>query len=359
MKLNVILTVLAWFHGDARLQVRDVTDPEVMVDSKVIDGPDCGHVKQIFGKWNKAKRAGGLAGAAKGTVNAATSAEDFITNKLLPTAESIGEEIGDDGKIPASIQSLVDAAKTTVEDVAAAIIELETSLSGFEQTLGESDFSAEKVTAGQMATLKEKTQKAKQAIREAYAAGEKAVSMAKEVKKKALKNVGKALTIIKSTMKTSKPVVDEAKAVAQKSGYLIDEAERTVGKAKDVKDRVNQQAGEAGDQEPVYDALAANIGDQSSSVDDIKDSLSKAVTDMQTVAGELGEQVIKLTDASEKGMAGDQGAVAAGAAEVPKTESKIDQASTSLITVKGRAKSLMGQISRLNELMKSAEKKLA
>lgn len=84
-------------------------------DSETIDGPDCGHVSKIIGKWGHAKKVGVYAGSARAAV---MNADNAIrnTDDAVEAAEKVGKEVSEDGKVPSSISGAAGDAKDASKD---------------------------------------------------------------------------------------------------------------------------------------------------------------------------------------------------------------------------------------------------
>lgn len=362
MRLAVFGAAVVFSHG--KLAIRELGDKDTEpADSETIEGPDCGHVSQIIGKWGKAKKAGKLAGAARAAVMQADKADGAI-DKVLTRAEGVGEHVGD-GTVPSSVSGPVDYARKAMQKATDASVALEGKLDTFKQNVGETEFSAQKVSSDDMADLKKKTDSTNDAIKAAYEAADRATSKAKAAKEDALKDAGKALKLIKSVIKAGSPLVKDAKEIAQKSGFAIEDAATLRGKADDLISKVESKADKVEEQKPVFDALASNLKDKKSSVKDAADALQTAIDDMMGVPGGTGgieglaQQLKPLVEASEKGDGGDTNAVKNEAPSVPKAETAVDDTTAAISTVQGRGQTLMGRMERLKDLMKTANKKIA
>jgi chromosome segregation ATPase len=358
MKLAAFIGAAAVLLADAKLTVRrEDPDPERLADSDVIDGPDCGHVKQIIGKWGKAKKAGKLAGEAKGAVMQADKAANIV-DKVITRAENIGKEIND-GDIPDSVKRPADHAKDKSTEASNKAGELDTMVGAFKNKITEHEFSAKAVASGDMSDLKKKTVEVNDAIKDSYDAAERALSKAQDEKKKALKDAGKALKILKATFDKAEPLIKDSKELAQKSTHAMEDGEDIASKAEGVVSDVRSHADEADDQAPVFRVLADNLEAMKESVTTAKDSLNTAIGEMETAADDLQTHADDLKSAIEHGDAGETEAVQSQATEVPEIEGALDKLSSEITSVKSHAKNLLERIDLLKKDMKNAEKKIA
>merc|ERR1719478_243689 len=99
-------------------------------DSKTIEGDDCGNVKQIVGKWAKAKKVGSAAGAAKAAV---TTAELAAKNSAAAAeqAKKLGEKVGLKGKAPEGVKLAAESAEKASKAAETASSKLSTSADTF------------------------------------------------------------------------------------------------------------------------------------------------------------------------------------------------------------------------------------
>jgi len=358
---SLVLLGTSLLLAEARLSVREMRedlDPEAMADSKTIKGPDCGHVSQIIGKWQKAKRAGKLAGTAKGTVTNADQAEKMV-DKIVARAEKIGKEIND-GEVPEGITKRANYAKQASKKAVKDATELDKKITSFKDKVGQTEFSAEKVTSDDMAELKEKTEKTQVAIKAAYEAAKRTLEKANNAKDDALKDAGFALKILKGVLKSGLKLLQDSTEIAQKSIFAADEADETVDKVQDVVDKIKDKADKAKEQKPVFTVLASNVEAKRDSVKDSVSSLKTAIDDMEKSAEELNKITDEMKTAVEQGDAGFTTAVLSSAKDdVPKAEGAVDEVSSDLSTVKRRAKTVMELTDNLKDAMKKAEKKVS
>lgn len=150
-------------------------------DSKVIDGPDCGNVKQIFSKWNKAKNVGSAAGQAQAAISAADHMAT-VAQQQVDRAKEIGNELSKDGAMPKGIELALEPAETAISDVSSASSELDTKLSTVKDQMNAGDISGDSVKAADLKDLKEKTEAATVATKKAKDNAERLMEKAEEAK---------------------------------------------------------------------------------------------------------------------------------------------------------------------------------
>jgi len=341
----------------AKIHGKPEEEDENPADSDTIEGPDCGHVRKIIGQWGHAKKVGQYAGLARAAVSAADKAATNTDNSV-DRAEKVGKEISEDGEVPSSISGAADFAADASKEATKLATELDTKLIGFKDSASNSEFSGEDVSSTDMQELKELTQDTNAAAVAANKAGALVIEKAEAAKKDALKNSGKALKLIKAVVEEGEPLVKEGKEIEQKVGWAKDKADTKVEEATALVVKIKKKAAKSDEQAPVFEALAADVEAKAASVKDGKDSLNLAITDLETAISALDDAVAPLKAAAEKGDGGDTTAVLNEAESVAPGETAVGDADAAISKVKGRAKTMMDRMERLDDAVAKAEKKL-
>jgi len=322
-------------------------------DSKTIDGPDCGHVKQIIGKWQKASKVGKLAGSAQGAVMAASAAAS-AAEAGAKKARELGKEIDKDGKVPDVIESVAKKAEEAGKKATKESTELETELKSFKSTVSGSEISGSDVKDKDMVKLRELTEKVIVATKDAKEAGGDAMDRAEAAKKDALEDSAKAVKMIQSRVDKSSSVLKEAKSASEKANTAVGDAEHKVkGVESTVKD-LEKKEKDAGDQAPVWKALKTNLDDTAKAVTEAAKPVKEF--DIKTPIDALDKAIAPLESASKKAAAG--AVIPSVSKDLDTARAAEDDLKLALEKLKAKVKTLKSRESRMDSKLEEAEKKL-
>jgi len=348
--------VTSW-PADALVTGGSKEDPEKSPEySKLIKGPDCGHVKQIIGKYQKAAKVGKVAGAARGVITQADIAAGKV-DAAVSRAKEIGKSLTKDGELPKSIKESISSAEKAAKEAAKASATLDTELETFKNKVSGSYISGADVTDEDLVKLKEAAEAAKDAGGAAFASAERVLSKAKEteeaVKEKSEQSTGRVRVLIS----TAEPLLEKLPKAAQEAGWAVDKADATATKADDTLSKVDDKIKDAKDQKPVWEALKEGIKGHVDGVKEMKDPMKEATTAVTDAEKALQEAMKPLIKASKAAAGG--GVVSEISEDLTKAEKAIDEANQALTALKGKQESLGKRQDRLKAELEKAEKKLA
>lgn len=326
--------------------VENVTDP---ANSTTIDGPDCGNVKQIFSKWEKAKQVGQVAGRARGVIANAQAVAGGLDATAAKVQEA-GKALGENGQPPEAIQAAAtkaDQASTAITDAVAA---LETKLGAFQSAVGATEMSGADVTDEQVMELKDLTSELEVATRNAQDEVKALLKKAEEVRTDALKSSASALRLIKSVLGSATPLLQEAPDMAQKAKWAVDEAKAAVTAADKAANELNTTA--AGDQAPVLEAAKSDLLSKSQAVADSHPDVTTAIDELNTATAALKAKVQPVEDAEQAaaggslvwGISEDLTAAEKAEADVRLATEKLRGAGGTLMARKGRLEAAMSEL---------------
>jgi len=344
----------------AQRQVKTLGSPsdDNPADSDTIEGPDCGHVSKIIGKWGHAKKVGVYAGAARAAVmNADNAARN--TDNAVEAAEKVGEAVSEDGKVPSSISGAAGDAKDASSDVTDKSANLDTKLTTFKDKAGNSEFSGENVKKQDLADIKKLTVELNEASTTADEAAKRVTEKAAQAKKDALKNSGAALKLMKAVIEEGEPMVKAAKKIEQKVGWAKEKADKRIEAADALVPDIKNKGKESDEQEPVYVALAEGVEAKASSLTDSKESLNTAIGDLEKAITAAEDAIGPLKEAADKGDGGDTVSVTNEAENIAPGEEAVGDLDAAISKVKARAKTMMERMERLDDAIENAEEKIA
>lgn len=357
--LRFVLAFAALLPGVAAVHLRRTVDkPSEPADSKIVEGPDCGHVKQIISKYTKASKVGTLAGKAQGAINSAEAAAD-VAEAAKTQAEEIGGAFKDkDGELPVAIQSALKNAGDAGDEAMELAGKLETKLSSFKDKITKTDFSGAGVGDGDMVMLKDMTVavgKAAETAREVAAA---TVKKAEEVKADYLKDASSMGKFAKEVLDAANAAVAEASDIGQKAGYAVDDGELLGKKAKKATTGLKAKLAEdESDQAPVLEAFIDDLDRKATGVSDVSDEAVTAIKKLETDATTLKDSVA-TTKGIYEAVRGGANTPSGASGDLTTAEAATDAVEQDIVEVKGLAKTLMARMAKLKAKVAEAEKKL-
>merc|ERR1719375_2476338 len=261
-------------------------------DSEIVEGPDCGHVASVIGKFSKSAKVGKMLGEASAAVRAADAASD--------TADSAAKKAEDLAKAAAKVggaefKAAEDAAKgatTAGEDATTASTDLQTQYDKVKDSLSETDGAGYGAKDADVAELKALKAKAVAATKKALGSAKNALKRGEAAKQAALKNADAAVEVIGQVSKAAAAKVKESKDFQQKAKFVADDAKKYAEKAKEVAGKVEEKMNDeaTGDQKPVWEALKGNMDAEISALEDSAKELEDKIKDMEKAAEKVDEK---------------------------------------------------------------------
>jgi len=351
--LRFVLALAALLPG-AAVQLRG----KPPADSKTVEGPDCGHVRQIISKWTKASKVGHLAGLARGAVSSAEAAADAAT-AAKTQAEEIGAAFKDaEGALPAAIASAVENAGGAATAATKAVTALETDLGTFKNSITETDFSGEKVKDADIVKLEDLTTDASKAAKTAREVAEATVKKAEEVRERLLKDSGTAGALAKKVLDSSSAALAEASEIGQKAGFAVKDGALLKGRADEALSGLKALlAKDESDQKPVLSAFIDDLDAKATGVSDGGANVTTANGKLETSTGALKTAVAAVKAVYTEVKNGAK-APATASADLTAAEAALDAVTQDLVNVKATAKTLMVRQAKLKAKVEEAEKKL-
>jgi len=275
-------------------------EPKEPADSEIVEGPDCGHVSSVIGKFSKSAKVGKLLGQASGAVGQADSASD--------TADSAAEKAKDLAKAAAKVggaefKAAEDAAKDAKkasEDATSASTDLQSQYDKVKDSLGETDGAGYGAKDADVTELKDMKKKAVAATKKALSSAENALKRGEAAKQAALKNADAAVEVIGVVSKAAAKKVKESKEFQQKAKFVADDAKKYAEKAKEVLGKVEKKVDDAGDQKPVWEALHGNLDAEIGDLEEKADELETKIDDLKTATEEADTKAEPMNEALEK-----------------------------------------------------------
>lgn len=154
-------------------------------------------------------------------------------------------------------------------------------------------------------------------------------------------------------------MVKEGKKIEQKVGWAKDKADKRIEEADALVPKIKSKGKKSDEQEPVYVALAEEVKAKASSLTDSKESLNQAIGDLEKAITAAEDAISPLKEAAEKGDGGDSVAVLNEAENVAPGEESVGDLDAAISKVKGRAKTMMERMERLDKAIEKGEKKIA
>lgn len=336
--------------GGARLAGRAAVAP----DSKTIDGPDCGHAKQIIGKWQKASEVGKLAGAARGAITTADSAA-ATAQAAAARAKEVGAALAPDGRAAknSATELAAAAAEAAAGDATAASAALDTELQGFKGKVSGSSFSGSDVTDAEMSRLRDLTQKARSAATLAVEAAHRAVGKAEEAQASAAKKNGEVGRLLTGLLSKANSALKDAADAVQKAGWAAKDAQVVEGKATEVLTEVDKKLQAAANQTAVWEALKGDLESKKAGLAEIRANVTADAGSLETTAASLKASLAPLEAAAEK-VAGGNSAPSVDA-EVLATEGLLDNTAMDTAALRAKLDSLAKREERLKAAIEEAK----
>lgn len=325
-------------------------------DSATIEGPDCGHVKQIFGKWQKASKVGHLAGHARGVVSTAQAAAGAL-DAAAQRVRAVGAAIGENGTLPEAIKVAAQNADDASSAATAASAALGVELDTFKSAIASSDMSGAGVSDAQMSTLKQLTAAAENATQFAQAELKQVLATAVAAETKALKSSAATELLVKGALDAAAPLQKLAPEVVQKSGWAVKDAQAVVGEAQTLLARVVQKVANASEQAPVWEAAQGDLENKTQAVSGAGQTVTAAIGTLSSAADVLTNAVALLKAAEAKAAGGGVLSGLSGALTV--AEQATAKTQEALTTLEGAVRTLTDRQVRLQGTMAQLEGKLA
>jgi len=336
-------------HRQGEPEKGDDEEKKDPADSEVIEGPDCGHVKQIIGVYHKSAKVGTVAGEASGAITAVTMATN-IADAALAKIDEIAEATG--GEFDAVKKPLEKAS----EDATAKQVDLETEKGSLKDEIAGSDMGGAGVEDKVYVKVKKLTEEANTAAKKVITFAESAVKKAEELKKDMMKDAGKMEKMIGNFNKKAEPKVKECVDLHQKAGWAVDEADKIVKKAEDASGKLDEKIGEDETQAPVYEALKDNLESAKEAVTEAQDSVKEKKEDLKKQSDDLKEKSKALKEASEKA-AGDQLKLKDEGENMLKAEKQMRDTDAAVLALKNEVKTLKKREETLKKYVEEAEAK--
>jgi len=323
-------------------------------DSKTIKGDDCGNVKQINGKWAKAKKVGGLAGEAKAAVMGAELAAKN-TEDAVKQAEALGKKIGQKGEIPEAVKSAAKVASEAAKTATKVAGKLDTSTDTFK---GKFDDFAKAISDDDIVKLQKETEEANVAAQDAIDAAERALKKANDEKEKAMKSSAGALAMIDSVLSDTTKLSEQVGVVSQKSKHAAEDVSDLVKKSKAAAKKIDGKIKDAKEQKPVWEAYKKDLEGREKAAEDSAKGVTDAIKDLESAAKEIDSKAKTLKDVKDKGQSspnallGQNENIDACEAEIRNTERLLEH-------LKGKVGTMMKDSERLAGKIAETDKRLS
>lgn len=324
-------------------------------NSKVIEGPDCGRTKQIFAKWQKAKKVGRLAGKASGSITVAKTAADVLDN-AADRAVSIGKSVSEDGStLPTGLDAAVKKANTASTDAATAAQDLETELAAFKTAMKADEFSGAGIDEAKMVKLKELTEAAQKASKTAQEEVEVLLKKAESEREEALKSSDTVVRMVKKVLDQGTPLLEQSSEIGRKAGYAVDSAKKSVTKGDEAVKKFD--VANAEEQAPVVQTAKDLFEKKQKAVTDAQAPVTTAIADLKTATDDLKTKLEPLTTASREAAGG--GVVSGVSKDIQDGEEAIHKVDMAMEEVKGKTRVLVMNQKKLDAAIEEVEKKEA
>jgi hypothetical protein len=352
--LRIVLAVAALLPGVSALHLRG-NEP---ANSKVVSGPDCGHVKKVISKFTKASKVGKLAGKARGAISAAEAAAG-VAEAAEAQAEEIGSPFKDgDGDFPKAIEQAIKNAEDAAKDATAEAAKLETELGTFKTSITKTDFSGEGVSDAELVAIEDLTKEVVKSAKDAREVAAATVKKAEKVKDDYLKDSANVGAFSKKVLDSATAALKEATDVGTKSGHLVGDAKLLHKNAGEAKTGLETElAADESDQGPVLQAFIDDLDAKIEGVSDGADEAKTAIDTLETDAATLKEKndAVKVVYEAVRGGANAPGSASA---DITAAEAALDAVEQDLVNVKASAKTLMARQAKLKAKYEEAQKKL-
>lgn len=326
-------------------------------DSQVIEGPDCGNVKQIVGKWQKAGATGALAGAAQAAILNAERAAQACTD-AVQHAQAEGAKLDQGGAVPEMVQNAVNDATSAGAAATSAAGSLQSELDGFRTKITSGDIAGSDVMDADIVSLKRLTEDAEMQAANATEAAARVMAQLDEAQANALEKTSGSLEAMASVLEAAEPLHKQASELGQQAGFAVQTADSDIAAADKVSPLIDAKVSEATTQKPVWEAFKADFDARKQAVETAKADLQVNITalgteetDIKTLIDEL--EKISYDAQKDPTLAHDQEVT------IDELKEAIRLTEHAIVTVQGQMTTLDAARERLNAKVKEAEEKLA
>jgi len=339
---------------------RHKEDPEKtgedFADSKTIEGPDCGNVKQIIGKWQRAGSIGAVAGEAQGVLSQAHSAVQ-ATQDAADQAEEASSAVSADGSVPVGVGEAATYARDAAAKLNSKAADLQIEIDSF-KTAMETDFAAG-VDDEMVSKLKALTAEVATLTKAAHDAAQRVHSKGAEVKSNLKGDAAATLSALNKVLAPGEEAVASSAGIAQEAGFAVKAAEDLLARADVTLGKLEAAKDDAAEQAPVWQAAHDALHGRSDSFDAAKGEVATAIDEYMTAATELKTALGPLKEASKMGAGGDSASVLSASGDIAAAEEallKYNEANSKLTAV---LETLKLREEALEKLLEESEKKLA
>lgn len=322
-------------------------------DAKTIEGDDCGHVKQIIGKWAKSKKVGELAGQAEAAVMGANLAAKN-TGDAADSAEALGKKVGLKGKIPVGVEAAVKVANEAAKAATKAGSTLKTTSDTFG---GKFDDFAKAISDDDIVKIKKETVAAIDASEAAIEAAERALKQAAGAKDKAMKNADGALQVIEGVLSDTAALSKQVGEVSQKSKHAAEDVDDLGKKAAAASKKIDTKIKGAKEQAPVWEAYKADLENRASAAADSSKAVTTAISDLDKAESKMDGAAKTLFEVKDKAQSVPAQALGQ-AGNIDAAEAATSATETALAALKGKVQSMMKDAGLLDDKLKETYKRL-
>jgi len=338
------------FTGCKKLSLLQRGNP---ANSKTIEGDDCGNVKQIIGKWAKAKQVGTLAGAASAAGSGANLASKN-TDATIAAAKVLGAKIGLKDKIPESVKLAATAAEKASASASKAGSTLKTTADTFKGKFA--DF-AKAISDDDIIKIKKETEAAIVASEDAVAAAERLLKKAGEAKKAAMNSQAGALKLIEGTLADTSKLSAMSKAVGQKATQAAGDVADLIKKSKAAAKKVDGKIAKAKEQKPVWEAYKGDLEGREKTADTSKKAVDTAVKSLGDATKDMDGKAKALQATKDKGQSSPN-ALLGQTKNLGDAEESIRKTDRALAVLRSKVLTMKKDEERLEDKIKETEKRL-
>lgn len=338
------------FTGCKKVSLLHRGDP---ADSKTIEGDDCGNVNQIVGKWAKAKKVGGLAGAAKAAVMGADLAAKN-TGDAVEQAKALGKKAGLKGEIPAGVKLAADSADKAGKAATKAAATLGTTADTFGGKFA--DF-AKAISDDDIIKIKKETEAAVVAAEDATEAAERALKMAEEAKAEAMKSSAGALKLIEGTLADTTKLSTMVGDVSQKAKHAAEDVGDLIKKSKAAAKKVDGKMKDAKEQKPVWEAYKSDLEGREKAAEGSQKAVTDAIKDLAAAAKDMDGKAKTLQGVKDKALSSPN-MLLGQSKNLGDAEESIRKTESGLQALKMKAGTMMQDSDRLASKIQETTKRL-
>lgn len=318
-------------------------------NSKVIPGPDCGHVKMIVGKWNRAAKVGEAAGNAQGAIIEADKAAGLATKAAEASAKVI-KKYGDGASTDAA-----DAAKGAAKAATKASTAAESTLGTVKDAIKAGDFAGQEVKPSDLSKLQDDTEEAIKAAKKADEKAARALAFAADVKKTAMKDLEKAVQIVGEVADAAKPALEKATEYTQKAKHAGKDAKAQLDKLEDTAKDLDKKIEKANEQAPVGESLKESLEAHKGPLQDLRGATDDASKEVDKASKDLEGLLEPIVAAAEGAMGGDP-AISSMSEDVTKAEGGLKTLQDKMEDLMSKVTKMKKEESRLKVSIEKADK---